>query len=32
MRDGHAHSRLLDNNRIALRRRRCLVFHHSTLL
>ena len=30
--DGHAHSRLLDNNRIALRRRCCLVFHRSTLL
>jgi len=32
VRDGHAHSRLLDNNRIALRRRRCFVFHQSALL
>src|SRR5438132_12692501 len=30
--DGHAHSGLLDNNRIALRRRRCLLFHQSALL
>jgi hypothetical protein len=32
VRDGHAHSRLLDNNRIALRRRRRLLFHQSALL
>src|SRR4029450_3747411 len=25
--DGHTHSCLFNNNRIALRRRRCLVFH-----
>src|SRR5919109_446769 len=30
--DGHAHSGLLDNNRLALRRRRCLFFHQSVLL
>jgi hypothetical protein len=27
VRDGHAHSRLLDNTLIALRRRCCFVFH-----
>src|SRR4029453_16406433 len=30
--DGPSHSRLLDNNRSAVRRRRCLIFHQSALL